>query len=88
MSPDNGQGIPQANLARIFDPFLTTKRGKGTGLGLSICYGIIKKMGGKSRQQRGRRGNRLFISISSGAWKMRETVGYDDHFSAQPRCRN
>ena len=44
---DNGIGIAQANLSRIFDPFYTTKPvGKGTGLGLSICYGIIKKMGG------------------------------------------
>jgi two-component system NtrC family sensor kinase len=44
---DNGPGIAEANLARIFDPFYTTKPvGKGTGLGLSICYGIIKKIGG------------------------------------------
>lgn len=44
---DNGHGIAEANLARIFDPFYTTKPvGKGTGLGLSICYGIIKKAGG------------------------------------------
>jgi len=44
---DNGPGIAEANLARIFDPFYTTKPvGKGTGLGLSICYGIINKIGG------------------------------------------
>jgi two-component system NtrC family sensor kinase len=45
---DNGPGIAEANLARVFDPFYTTKPvGKGTGLGLSICYGIIKKIGGE-----------------------------------------
>ena len=45
---DNGPGIPEANLNRIFDPFYTTKPvGKGSGLGLSICFGIIKKMGGE-----------------------------------------
>ncbi|MDJ0783808.1 MAG: cache domain-containing protein [Desulfosarcinaceae bacterium] len=44
---DDGPGIASANLARVFDPFYTTKPvGKGTGLGLSICYGIIKKIGG------------------------------------------
>jgi len=44
---DNGPGIADANLPRIFDPFYTTKPvGKGTGLGLAICYGIIKKIGG------------------------------------------
>lgn len=49
---DNGIGIAQANLSRIFDPFYTTKPvGKGTGLGLSICYGIIKKMGGNIEVQ-------------------------------------
>ena len=45
---DSGMGIPKANMARIFDPFYTTKPvGKGTGLGLSICYGIVRKMGGE-----------------------------------------
>jgi len=44
---DNGPGIADANIARVFDPFYTTKPvGKGTGLGLSICYGIINKIGG------------------------------------------
>ena len=45
---DNGIGIAEANLSRIFDPFYTTKPvGQGTGLGLSICYGIVNKLGGQ-----------------------------------------
>ena len=44
---DNGPGIDQKNLAKIFDPFYTTKDvGKGTGLGLSICFGIMRGYGG------------------------------------------
>lgn len=44
---DNGPGIDPQNLAKIFDPFYTTKEvGKGTGLGLSICFGIVRGFGG------------------------------------------
>lgn len=39
---DNGPGIPEGQLSRIFDPFFSTKEpGKGTGLGLSISFDII-----------------------------------------------
>ncbi|MDZ7640207.1 MAG: ATP-binding protein [Bryobacterales bacterium] len=44
---DTGHGIPAEKIARIFDPFYTTKvAGKGTGLGLSISYGIVREHGG------------------------------------------
>ena len=44
---DNGQGIQPENLARIYDPFFTTKAArKGTGLGLSVSYGIVREHGG------------------------------------------
>jgi two-component system sensor histidine kinase PhcS len=44
---DNGIGIPRANMARLLEPFFTTKGpGEGTGLGLSICDTIVKNHGG------------------------------------------
>ncbi len=42
---DRGAGIGSADLAQIFDPYFTTKRG-GTGLGLPIAKNIVEGLGG------------------------------------------
>ena len=47
---DNGNGIPEKILDKIFQPFFTTKpTGQGTGLGLSMSYDVIKAHGGELR---------------------------------------
>jgi len=44
---DNGRGIEEKHLKKIFDPFFSTKgQGEGTGLGLSISYGLVRRYGG------------------------------------------
>ena len=44
---DTGAGVAPEHLARIYDPFFTTKGiGQGTGLGLSISYGIVQEHAG------------------------------------------
>ena len=43
---DQGIGIPDEYITKIFDPYFTTKQ-KGSGLGLSVCYSIIKNHGGR-----------------------------------------
>jgi signal transduction histidine kinase len=42
---DNGEGIPENIMNKIFEPYFTTRR-SGTGLGLVIVYKILKELGG------------------------------------------
>jgi two-component system sensor histidine kinase HupT/HoxJ len=58
---DNGPGIAEQELGKIFDPFHTTKPvGKGTGLGLSISYGIVERHGGELSVSNAQGGGALF----------------------------
>src|ERR1039457_3925369 len=51
---DNGNGVPQKVVDKIFQPFFTTKpTGQGTGLGLSLSYDIVKAHGGEIKANTG-----------------------------------
>ncbi|EKD34403.1 MAG: hypothetical protein ACD_75C02357G0005 [uncultured bacterium] len=67
---DEGEGIPAANLDKIFTPFFTTKNiGLGTGLGLSIAQELLEEHGGwievDNRQPKGARFS-IFLGLEEG----------------------
>jgi len=59
---DNGTGIPQNVVDKIFQPFFTTKpTGQGTGLGLSLAYDIVKVHGGEIKVETAEHEGTTFI---------------------------
>ncbi len=64
---DNGHGIPSPVLARLFQPFVSSKGSAGNGLGLWVSQGIVRKHGGEIRVKtstaRGRSGTAFAITL-------------------------
>jgi two-component system sensor histidine kinase KdpD len=65
---DQGQGVPVADLERIFDKFYRVQQGDrhgaGTGLGLSICRGIIEAHGGQISAKRALHGHGTVVTVT------------------------
>lgn len=61
---DTGKGMTEREIARLGEPFFTTKKGSGTGLGLMVSYSIIRAMNGiiKTNSQQGK-GTTFIISF-------------------------
>ncbi|HET9568779.1 MAG TPA: ATP-binding protein [Vicinamibacterales bacterium] len=74
---DTGLGIPSEYLARIYDPFFTTKAiGQGTGLGLSITYGIVREHEGSIECDSGiGQGTRFILSFPAVALERSSLAG-------------
>lgn len=63
---DNGPGIPEEDIEKIFDPFYTTKApGKGVGLGLSICQRVVEQFNGSIFAKKGKEDGSEFSIIFS-----------------------
>jgi signal transduction histidine kinase len=64
---DNGEGIPRANIEKIFEAFFTTKKEFGTGLGLWVVHDLVEKQGGtinvESQTDGPRRGTRFSVFL-------------------------
>jgi two-component system C4-dicarboxylate transport sensor histidine kinase DctB len=63
---DNGPGIAEENLGKVFDPFFTTTE-SGLGLGLSISHTIVQRLGGSLKAANARDGGAVF-TLTLAAW--------------------
>jgi signal transduction histidine kinase len=76
---DTGIGIAPENVARIYDPFFTTKGiGRGTGLGLAVSYGIVQEHSGHiSVESAPARGTTFRITLPTAGARARLQVASD-----------
>jgi two-component system sensor histidine kinase PilS (NtrC family) len=85
---DNGPGIPEDVLARVFDPFYTTKGEAGTGLGLAIVHSIVDAHGGQVLVSSALgRGTEFILQLPRGESERPQKLSAEDsasHFNIRP----
>ena len=86
---DNGEGIAPENLARVFEPFFSTKERRSTGLGLSICQHVVSAMGGQIEAESHLGSGSTFRVTLPGAPERaeRDTASMRSPEAASFRCR-
>jgi PAS domain S-box-containing protein len=78
---DTGVGIPRKNLAKIFNPFFTTKA-RGQGLGLAVCKRLVEAQGGTiTVKSKPRKGTAFTIKLRRGKKEVASQVGEEEHLS-------
>ena len=71
---DNGVGMEEEQLGRIFNPFYSTKgQGEGSGLGLSVSYGLIRRYGGNITVK-----STPNVGTEFSVWVLREPILTED----------
>ncbi len=92
---DNGSGMPQETLRKIFDPYFSTKQGPdesgkgGTGLGLSACRDIIQKHRGRIRVESSvGKGTAFTIKLPAIVAKSASSVVASSHAATGPTLTN
>jgi PAS domain S-box-containing protein len=88
---DNGPGIPEEHLDKIFDPYFTTKemgQDKGMGLGLTVCYSVLKKHGGYITAGAAEGGGAVFtLYLPAKPGQNGKTVSQEDKVFVSSRLR-
>ncbi len=65
---DDGPGLPPADVARLFQPFFTTKP-EGVGIGLALCEALVREHGGSIHYERIGEQTRFRVSLPVAEWK-------------------
>jgi CheY-like chemotaxis protein len=80
---DDGVGMDAKTLARLFEPFFSTKGEAGTGLGLSVVYGIAKSLGGDVGVKSSPGGGARFDVVLPCRW-VEESQGFRETYEPAP----